>query len=75
MLDEDTKKFIYEMVNRFAVTGGSGASPEPGALEVLADALSVGHWADGDGVGKSINNVAAAISDLANAVREFGGKS
>jgi hypothetical protein len=77
MLDEDTKKFISEEVSKvcraFGITGTAPecGSNQPGALEVISDALCQGNWSDGVAVGSGLHEIASAITDLANAVEKI----
>jgi hypothetical protein len=74
MEDEDIKELAHALVNqicnRFGVTGAAAITggPEPGALEVLSDALTEGNFANQDGLGRRVGEVAHAITELAEAV-------
>jgi len=76
MLDDKNKKFISNLVNQICSTFGcTGTVPEagsvqPGALEVIGDALCEGHWSNGVAVGSGLFQIANSIGNLAEAVEK-----
>jgi hypothetical protein len=83
-MDIDTKEFIREEIGvlcrAFGITGtalGAG-SIQPGAMEVLADAISQGNFVGGRGLGASIeyaaDRLAEAVEELASAVLKLNPK-
>lgn len=74
-MDNETERFIYELLakvcDRLGVTGTvlNVGSIQPGALEVLSDALLSNHFGgDGPGVATALSDISSSIDDLAEAV-------
>ena len=78
-MTEEDREFIAEEIGvicrAFGITGAAavGTGPQPGALEVLADAITAGNFTGGNGLGSSIQTaaetIAESINNLAKAVR------
>jgi len=69
-VQELVSDFCSQIYRAFGVTASAGESgvQEPGALEVLADALSHGRWTVSGGVAKNIGDLAGAVDHCAESV-------
>jgi hypothetical protein len=75
MIDKETREFIWEIVGRlsseFGITGiapGCG-SKQPGAMEVLSDALLSNNFGkDCPGVASALVEIARSIDHLAESI-------